>query len=444
MSAGPVTSAEQAGALRARALRLPEPRLLLGSAGLGAIVVVTTLVVAAAAAGPSFLVPSSHGGFPDWLAGPLKGLGTRWHYDDFGVAALALLGAYLLVLWSWRALPVRLVVGTIVACHLVLLLAPPLLSADALGYLSYGRLGVHGIDPYLHGAASATPDVLRPYVLWHDAPSPYGPLFTLATYALVPLGPGASLWALKLAVVASSLGCVALTWSIAARLDREPVRAAALVGLNPVLLLFAVGGAHNDLLMTLLVLAGIAWLLSGRGARAGAAVVLGAAIKASGGLVLPFMLAGSRPEQRRLMGAGAVIAAALVAAATLAGFGTHALRMVHQLAGQQSRVAFHSVPEQLARVFGLSAQHPVVHVLALTVLAAGVSWALLSALRGKDWITCAGWAVLVVLVTTSWLLPWYLVWLLPLAALSSDRRLVFAVLALSGYLLATRIPFLLA
>ena len=349
------------------------------------------------------------------------------------------------MLWSWRALPVRLVVGTIVACHLVLLLAPPLLSADALGYLSYGRLGVHGIDPYLHGAASATPDVLRPYVLWHDAPTPYGPLFTLATYALVPLGPGASLWALKLAVVASSLGCVALTWSIAARLDREPVRAAALVGLNPVLLLFAVGGAHNDLLMTLLVLAGISWLLSGRGARAGAAVALGAAIKASGGLVLPFMVAGAGREQRRRVGAGALMAAALVAAAAFAGFGTHALRVVHQLAGQQSRVAFHSVPEQLARVFGLSAQDPVVHALALTRSRRRrrVGTAQRAAREGLDHLRRLGGARR----AGDHELAAAVVPRMAAAACSAELRSaarVRDVLALSGYLLATRMPFLLA
>ncbi len=32
---------------------------------------------------------------------------------------------------------------------------------------------------------------------WHQLLSPYGPLFTLMTFAVVPLGVGGSFWALK-------------------------------------------------------------------------------------------------------------------------------------------------------------------------------------------------------------------------------------------------------
>ena len=41
-----------------------------------------------------------------------------------------------------------------------------------------------------------------------------------------------------------------------------------------------------------------------------------------------------------------------------------------------------------------------------------------------DWIDGAGWATVAMLVAASSLLPWYVAWLLPLAALASDRRLV--------------------
>ena len=40
-----------------------------------------------------------------------------------------------------------------------------------------------------------------------------------------------------------------------------------------------------------------------------------------------------------------------------------------------------------------------------------------------DWIAGAGWAALALLVTAASLLPWYVAWLLPLAALGRDRRL---------------------
>ena len=67
------------------------------------------------------------------------------------------------------------------------------------------------------------------------------------------------------------------------------------MGLNPVLLELAVGGAHND---TLLLLALAAALLLTAGAnprfRAGAAaLVAGIAIKVTAGLALPFLLLGA-------------------------------------------------------------------------------------------------------------------------------------------------------
>ncbi len=71
--------------------------------------------------------------------------------------------------------------------------------------------------------------------------------------------------------------------------------------------------------------------------------------------------------------------------------------------------------------------------LALTAVGlSAVLLALLSAHRGKPWITAAGWATLAVLLTTTWLYPWYVVWLLPLAALSSSRGLRGAALVLTG------------
>jgi hypothetical protein len=55
----------------------------------------------------------------------------------------------------------------------------------------------------------------------------------------------------------------------------------------------------------------------------------------------------------------------------------------------------------------------------------------------------AGWATLVLLVTSTWLLPWYGAWLLPLAALGRSRLLRAATIAATAFLLAGRIPFLL-
>lgn len=399
-------------------------------------------VVFNAAAGPSGLVPASRGGFPDWLAGPLQELAVKRSGPDVAHTLVVAFVAYVAAVLAWRGLPRRALVGAIVALHVLLLLAPPLLSADVFGYLDYGRLGVKGIDPYLHGAASLPRDALRPFVLWHDVPTPYGPLFTLGTYALAPLSPAWGLWVLKALAVGSSLGCVALVWKIAERLGRGPVAAAAVVGLNPVLLLYAVGGAHNDLLVMLLTLAGILALVAGRPRSSGAAVVGAIALKASAALILPFALAGAHGPSRRPLAVAAVVAGAAVCAITLVAFKTDAGHVVTQVLSQQRLEALHSVPGKLGSLLG-APRSGAVRAGAAAVAVVAICVLLVRTWRGADWIVSAGWATLAVLVSTAWLLPWYLVWLLPLAALGSDRRLTAATLGFTGFVVATHVSFLL-
>jgi hypothetical protein len=63
--------------------------------------------------------------------------------------------------------------------------------------------------------------------------------------------------------------------------------------------------------------------------------------------------------------------------------------------------------------------------------------------RGRpDWLTGAGWATLALLACTSWLMPWYIVWALPLVALSTSRwlrrvTLAFGVFAAFSFLPVT-------
>src|SRR5205807_10052790 len=60
--------------------------------------------------------------------------------------------------------------------------------------------------------------------------------------------------------------------------------------------------------------------------------------------------------------------------------------------------------------------------------------------RGADWMDMAGWAVLALLLSLSWVVPWYVMLLLPLAALSRDRRLRRATLAITAVLVDTSLP----
>jgi hypothetical protein len=75
----------------------------------------------------------------------------------------------------------------------------------------------------------------------------------------------------------------------------------------------------------------------------------------------------------------------------------------------------------------------------LTVLCLLIwGWLIVRVWLGQiDWIRAAGWAAVALLLSASSLLPWYVVWLLPLAALAADRRLQLAAFILTAAMLAT-------
>src|SRR6185312_1431975 len=115
----------------------------------------------------------------------------------------------------------RAIALSIGLAYALLLLGPPLISQDVFGYLSFARLGaLHGLDPYTHVPAEAPTDAAFPFIGWPFQHSPYGPLFTLGSYALVPLGLAGGLWALKAVAVVASLGAIALTAIAASKMGR--------------------------------------------------------------------------------------------------------------------------------------------------------------------------------------------------------------------------------
>jgi Glycosyltransferase family 87 len=431
---GPATRARGAdGALR-------------GLCGLGLLGILSTafLLTAGIAAEPTRYVPARSGGWPSWMAGPLKGLGVGISSGSFQALMLIMFGSYLLVLLGVRALPARALAAAILTAYAIVLLGPPLISQDVFGYLSFARLGaLHGLNPYTHVAAEAPTDPVFPFVGWPFLHSPYGPLFTLASYVTVPLGLAAGLWAFKAVAVVSSLGAIALIARAAGRCGYSRRWAAAFVGLNPVLLELTVGGAHNDTLMLLLLAAALT-LTAGTSPRfrAGAGVLAaGIAIKVTAGVMLPFLVLGPRRARERLAAAGSA-ALCLLALATvgLVGFGAHAFGFLSAVGEQQQLVASHSIPAETARLVGLSGTPAWWRHLFLGAFLAAFLFALWRTARGTDWRVAAGWTTLALLLSTAWLLPWYAIWPLPLAAVSGNRRLRVATLVFCAYAVLIHLP----
>jgi hypothetical protein len=334
---------------------------------------------------------------------------------------------------------------------------PPLLSHDVFSYVDYARLGaLHGLDPYTHPPAAEPFDPAYVSVTWIDATSAYGPLFTLATYPLAWLPVWAAVAILKAAAGASVLAIALLVARLAPARGVSPLGAAAFVALNPVVLLQVVGGAHNDALAMLAATIGIAAALAAREATAGTALVAALALKPPAALAAPFALVDAarirhsphqggvkvgsvvarRPGARLL--SGILLAAAAIGLAAYGAFGWNWLDALGLAGENQGHTTHMSIPITAARLTGLDPD--AVRVAALTLYAIFVIYLLIQTWRGEDWLRNAAWASLALLLATAWLLPWYLIWALPLVALSRDRPLQLLTLGLTAFQLFARIP----
>ena len=103
---------------------------------------------------------------------------------------------------------------------------PVLISTDVFSYIAYARMGVvHGINPYLHGPHAIKGDPIYTYVGhdWLRVATAYGPLYTLLSYPLAPLGLTGALWGMKLEALLASAGTLALTWRCARMRGFDPV-----------------------------------------------------------------------------------------------------------------------------------------------------------------------------------------------------------------------------
>jgi hypothetical protein len=429
------------GAIAAPSLpRLGVPvRAVAALASLAVLVGTGAAIAVCAAAGSSALVPASKHGLPGWMAGPLAGLGVHLTLDQFLLVLVAMSAGYLGVVAFGTALRARWILSTVALLHVAFLLAPPLVSTDVFNYIDYARLGaLHGLDPYAFTPLAAPHDPAFALSHWHHTLSAYGPLFTLGSYPLAFVGVPAALWSMKVVAAAASLGCVALVWRIAERRGTQPARAAAIFGLNPLLLVWTVGGAHNDLLMLLLLLAGVALVLGSREGLGGAALIAGAAVKATAGLAIPFVVLGARRRWRAL--AGVAAGAAVIGAAAVVAFPGHALGVVDVLRHEQHLVVFDSVPMEMARLFGLQGVTGGVRTAATLALVAALAWLGWRVWRGHDWVSACGWALVAVVASSSWFLGWYTVWPLPFAAVSRDRRLLAVTIVLEAYFVVNHWP----
>ena len=396
------------------------------------------------------------------------------------VVAVAAFGVVVLEAWRGRVTLWPVVAATGISLALAVA-APVLLSRDVFSYAVYGRISaLHHANPYVvpPSAYPSDPFVRVASPEWVHTRSVYGPAFTLLSGAVARAwsrSVGGTLLAFKV-IAAASLGTASLVaaWIAARRRPGSEALAAAAVGINPVLVIHTVGGAHNDaLLAVLLVVAlamavGVAEPADERTEDAGPPsdlIALGVTAALTGAVLvksvaLPFLVwwiwwivHRAAPNQRPVK---ATAHLALTAALGVAAFwpfaaGGRTLRALLSVASRQGWASGPGLVSRGARALGRAVAGGSTG-LALETLATAVFVALFLVLFWRivvrsagssdplEGVTLWGAAGLLLALSGPYLLPWYAAWFVPLVALSSDAALSGVAFAVGGLLAVTGVP----
>lgn len=347
------------------------------------------------------------------------------------ISVAAALGSYWwMVIAETRrpSLTLRAVVLSLAVVFGAALTTAPRETGDVWSYAIYGRMvAVRHASPYRHFPDEYSQDPMFPFVAptWRHTGSVYGPAFTAFSAAIAPLAGDSGVRTRVLYQATAALavaGALMLLW----RRTRSPA-ALAWLGLQPVVALQLVNGGRNDALIGLGILAAI--LLAERAHLRASGLVTGAAaaIKATGlltgaGLAIwTWRRGGIRRAAVLVVATGATLAGAYA----LAG-GTAALGPLEHASTQLSQA---SIWEALPAL-GV----PIVSSTVAMVVTAVVVGVCLCR-QTKDDPAQAGLAgPAAFLLAAPYVLPGYLGWVLPGAALH-HRHPTSRIMALQATLL---------
>jgi hypothetical protein len=370
-----------------------------------------------------------HGGHP---------VGDRlWAWWFLGLLIAAFV-AYVAGLALTRSTPPRVAAAATIACaiQLVPLGAPLLLSTDVWAYWDYGRLTEeHGANPYRVAPDEFRSDPAFTFIgtNWRDSTTVYGPAFTLASE---PLARAAGSSADAAAWIYKSLAALAVlaAAALAARLSVRPALALVFVGWNPLLAVHFAGGGHNDAWLALLVVGALAAGASGRRQLAGACWALGVLVKWVPLVLLPLRALEAHARHRRLGYLGFVVAALAIGGVALARYGSAWLHAFGPLARNANRETRWALPHRLEQ---LGVPRDVAIAAFVAAFAVVYAWLAREAWRGHARL---GLATCALLLAAPYLVVWYVVWAVPLAAAEDDEPAALLSLVLCAYLLRQTIP----
>jgi hypothetical protein len=149
---------------------------------------------------------------------------------------------------------------------------------------------------------------------------------------------------------------------------------------------------------------------------------------------LPLRALEARAHGRKVGHLGFAIAAVVIVALASWRYGWHWLGALGPLARNAHQETRFAIPHRLEQI---GFPDWLALACAATAFALAYAWLLREAWRGRARL---GLAAGLVLLATPYLVPWYAVWAVPLAAADEDRTAQWVALALCAYMLRQTIP----
>ncbi len=409
-------------------------------------VVVVTLIAATPGSPYHPVLPEEAGAGPLGLLARVLWLHRLPHGILIALGFVAMMAAgvaFLLVLYACEQgmIPVRTVVTLTIAYSAAVLLLPLLLSRDVFSYTYYGRLVTqYHQNPYVTTPADIpTSDVAR-YLWpgWRDTPSVYGPVFVWLAAAITGMIHSLSqtIFAFRALALAATLGSVWFVYRLMQHVRPDKTAyAVAFIGLNPVVLFHTAGGGHVDALVMLSIAAAIYFVATDRPYPATAMLTFGALVKVSAAvpllLLIIYVAARAAPDRRARTLAGHIGLGAVISGFAALPFmqSTNPTLGMVQIVQHASWIAPPELLERILEAGGKLVAGTTGGQVGIVVARLGMYAALLTGVflvarqvsrkaagQGVEYLAGSwGWALLVMMLFSPSLFPWYFSWVLPVA-----------------------------
>jgi hypothetical protein len=385
-----------------------------------------------------------------------------WFHVSAGGSALAHVGFYasvVLLIAGWLGVGLHARRGHLTVPRawailalwgLPLLVGPPLFSRDIYSYIGQGQLAFHGLNPYSvpPSALGSGPLLASIASVWRHTASPYGPLFVTVSRGAAAVSGGSLVAQVMVFRLMELIGVALIMVSLprlSRRLGTDPGLALWLGALSPLALFSFIASGHNDALMVGLLLAGVTLATDGRVAVGLTLCALAATIKLPAAAAIVFIAvdqyrAAPGPRRGRVILEAVVLPVVVIAGVTLVSglgwtwLGPTALHVPTELRVLSTPavslgVFFHSILHAVGIPAAQSATVTVTQLVCGLLAVAGTVWLVVNAHR-LEVVRLLGLALLLIVVGSPTVWPWYLMWgLAILAATPAQRSKVLAAMA---------------